>query len=79
MKRPLFSRPLSLALALTAAPLLSFAADHGDVPAAGNDPTADITDLYAWMSPDASTARVFLPAASPDPYKFFRNSLACSI
>ena len=60
MKRPLFSRPLSLALALTAAPFLSFAADHGDVPAAGNDPTADITDLYAWMSPDASKLNLVL-------------------
>lgn len=60
MKRPLFSRTLSLALALTAAPFLGFAADHGDVPAAGNDPTADITDLYAWMSPDASKLNLVL-------------------
>jgi hypothetical protein len=60
MKRPLFSRTLCLALALTAAPFVSFAADHGDVPAAGNDPNADITDLYAWMSPDASKLNLVL-------------------
>jgi uncharacterized protein DUF4331 len=60
MKRPLFSRTLSLALALTVAPIVGFAADHGDVPAAGNDPTADITDLYAWMSADASKLNLAL-------------------
>ena len=60
MKRPLFSRTLSLALALSVAPMVGLAADHGDVPAAGNDPTADITDLYAWMSPDASKLNLVL-------------------
>jgi len=30
------------------------AADHLDGPSATNDPAADITDLYAWMSSDAS-------------------------
>lgn len=30
------------------------AADHKDGPAVTNDPTADITDLYAWMSTDKS-------------------------
>ncbi len=49
-----------MTLALTVAPLLAFAADHGDVPAAGTDPTADITDLYAWMSPDASKLNLVL-------------------
>lgn len=49
-----------MTLALLAVPLLGFAADHGDVPAAGNDPTADITDLYAWMSPDASKLNLVL-------------------
>jgi hypothetical protein len=29
------------------------AADHADGPAASADPTADITDVLAWMSPDA--------------------------
>ncbi len=30
-----------------------FAADHADGPRATADPAADITDLFAWMSPDA--------------------------
>src|SRR5262245_55955976 len=29
------------------------AADHADGPAAKADPSADITDVFAWMSPDA--------------------------
>jgi len=36
----------------------SRSADHIDGPAASADPTADITDVFAWMSPDAQ--RVFL-------------------
>src|SRR5499427_2993316 len=30
-------------------------ADHVDGPAASADPAADITDVFAWMSPDAKT------------------------
>ena len=30
------------------------AADHADGPAASADPSADITDVFAWMAPDAS-------------------------
>jgi hypothetical protein len=30
----------------------SYAADHADGPAATASPAADITDVYAWMSPD---------------------------
>jgi hypothetical protein len=30
------------------------AADHADGPAASADPTADITDVFAWMSPDTN-------------------------
>jgi hypothetical protein len=30
------------------------ASDHGDGPAATADPAADLTDLYAWMSPDGA-------------------------
>src|SRR5215510_12115394 len=29
------------------------AADHADGPRASADPSADITDVFAWMSPDA--------------------------
>ena len=43
----------ALAVALFTAPL-AFAADHQDGPAATADPSADITDVFAWMSSDAS-------------------------
>jgi hypothetical protein len=36
----------------------SRSADHVDAPGASADPAADITDVFAWMSPDAQ--RVFL-------------------
>jgi hypothetical protein len=35
-------------------------ADHVDAPATTNEPGADITDLYTWMSPDAKTVRIAL-------------------
>jgi hypothetical protein len=52
MKRPI--RTLGVLLAVTVIPALVLAADHGDSPAAGFEPSADITDLYAWMSADAT-------------------------
>ena len=64
MKRPLILQTLSLVLAITGVPHWGFAADHGDVPAAGNDPTADITDLYAWMSADRSKLNLVLDVMS---------------
>src|SRR2546426_10440768 len=36
----------------------AWAADHADGPAAKADPSADITDVFAWMAPDAN--RVYL-------------------
>lgn len=73
MKRPL--QTFSVLLALASKSLTAFAADHGDAPAAANEPTADITDLYAWMSndttklnlvigvdPDAGSSDTFSPA-----------------
>ncbi|HVZ31520.1 MAG TPA: DUF4331 family protein [Polyangiaceae bacterium] len=66
MKRPL--QMLGVVLALAGTPLTSLAADHGDAPAAANEPTADITDLYAWMSGDASKVNLVLavdPNAGP--------------
>jgi hypothetical protein len=42
-----------LTAAAVAMPLASFAADHIDAPAATAEPTADITDVYAWMTEDA--------------------------
>jgi len=50
-----------IAVAILATLLLSQSsrsADHVDGPAASADPAADITDVFAWMSPDAQ--RVFL-------------------
>jgi hypothetical protein len=50
-----------IAIAILAMLLLSQSsrsADHVDGPAASADPAADITDVFAWMSPDAQ--RVFL-------------------
>ncbi len=44
------------AIALTVA--VATAADHADGPRASADPSADITDVFSWMSPDAQ--RIFL-------------------
>ena len=52
MKRYLPS--LSVLLAGSGVAFSVLAADHGDAPAAANEPTADITDLYAWMTDDSS-------------------------
>lgn len=52
MKRPL--RTLGIVLAL-GVPVAAIAADHLDSPTAdsNNEPSADITDVYAWMTADA--------------------------
>ena len=52
MKKPL--RTLGIVLAL-GVPVAAIAADHLDSPtaASNNEPSADITDLYAWMTADA--------------------------
>jgi Domain of unknown function (DUF4331) len=42
------------AIALTFVAVKLYAADHADSPAAAAAPDADITDVFAWMSPDAS-------------------------
>ena len=52
MKRNLYA--CAALAALLGAPLAK-AADHLDGPKASADPTADITDLFAWMSPAAKT------------------------
>jgi len=53
MIKPLRISGLVLALGL---PIAAFAADHLDSPTAqsSNEPAADITDLYAWMTSDAT-------------------------
>lgn len=43
----------AVGLACLALPFSSFAADHIDSPATAAEPTADITDVYAWMNDDA--------------------------
>ncbi len=45
---------------LTLSASAALAADHIDSPAAVADPAADITDLYAWMSPDAEKVNLVL-------------------
>jgi hypothetical protein len=55
------------ALLLAATPAL--AADHIDSPAATAEPTADISDLYAWMTPEADKVNLVLnvsPFATAD-------------
>lgn len=42
------------AMALAAGMGVASAADHIDGPQASADPAADITDVFAWMTPDAS-------------------------
>ncbi|MGF1467105.1 MAG: DUF4331 family protein [Sandaracinaceae bacterium] len=49
-----------IAMAVLAVPFAALAADHTDFPDATSDPTADITDLYAWTSDDAATVRLVL-------------------
>ncbi|MFT7578405.1 MAG: hypothetical protein ACI9MR_000063 [Myxococcota bacterium] len=49
---------LAIAALLGATPAI--AADHIDSPSAVDDPTADITDLYAWTNSDASKLNLIL-------------------
>ncbi len=56
-------RPLSYVVVAAMASALVVqvrAADHIDSPAAVSDPTADITDLYAWMSPDTQNLNLIM-------------------
>ncbi|MFN8392937.1 MAG: DUF4331 family protein [Bdellovibrionota bacterium] len=48
----------ALALFLPTQP--SYAADHVDGPRASADPSADITDVFAWMSPDAKNVNLVM-------------------
>jgi len=65
------------ALAAVLAPALALASSHREAPAISNDPAADNTDLYAWVSPDHSKLWVIAnwipfqePAGGPNFYKF---------
>jgi hypothetical protein len=49
-----------LVCAAFALPITSFAADHIDAPAATAEPSADITDVYAWMNDDADKLNLIM-------------------
>lgn len=51
---------LCAAVAVALVSPLTRAADHLDGPKASADPAADITDLFAWMSPDAKTVYLIM-------------------
>ncbi len=53
----------TLALFLSV-PMSAVAADHADSPAVSQDPSADITDVLAWMSPDAQKLNLVLNVPS---------------
>lgn len=50
---------IGIAAALSAG-LTAYAADHIDSPEAVGEPTADVTDLYAWMTSDASKVNLIM-------------------
>jgi hypothetical protein len=60
--RPLRTLGVVLTLGI---PIAALAADHGDAPSSAGEPTADITDLYAWMTSDATKLNLVL-AVNPD-------------
>ncbi len=70
-------RTLTIVAAAAALPLSVFAADHGDISSAGMEPTADITDIYAWMTDDASMLNLVMGVNSnAGPNAVFSNALA---
>lgn len=62
----LFDRILTSvgALALAAVPFVANAADHSDSPSVMSEPTADITDVYAWMNGDKLALVMNVPRAA---------------
>ncbi len=60
MKRPI--RTLGMLLGVSVIPFAGQAADHGDSPTAASsaEPTADITDLYAWQDNDKPNLNLVL-------------------
>ncbi|HEU5076629.1 MAG TPA: DUF4331 family protein [Polyangiaceae bacterium] len=52
-----------LGIAVLAMSIPALAADHVDSPAAIAEPTADITDVYAWMTEDAAMLNVIVNVA----------------
>ena len=50
------------------------AADHADGPAATADPTSDIDDVYAWMSPDAADLNLVMTIGRNVPSTFLLSN-----
>ena len=61
----MLSSRLAAAAIAAALPLVSVGFDHVDGPAVVADPGSDLTDLYAWMSPDGGKVQLVL-AVHPD-------------
>lgn len=62
---------LGVALAAGSATLWSLrAADHADGPATTAEPTADIDDVYAWMSPDTTDLNLVMTIGRDVPASF---------
>jgi len=64
-----FKQLTSVSLIALALPISALAADHTDSPSTTADPSADITDIYAWMTDDASKVNLVMnvqPFASSD-------------
>src|SRR5438067_11326974 len=72
----------ALALARGPAPQASRASSHREAPLISQDPTADNTDTYAFVSPDKPDTVTLLanwipgedPAAGPNWYTFSQNA-----
>jgi hypothetical protein len=54
------SRRFAVSLILSLASLPLSAADHADGPAATADPSADITDVFAWTSADGKSLNLVM-------------------
>ena len=69
---------IAAGLALTSGPDSSQAASHREAPLISQDPTADVTDLYAFVSPDKPNTVTLMadwipfeePSAGPNWYSF---------
>lgn len=75
MTKPRSARAAALAALLV--PALALGSSHREAPAISNDPAADNTDLYAWLSEDRSRLYVIAnwipleePAAGPNFHRF---------
>ncbi len=71
---------LLVALAAASIPTLASASSHREAPAVTEDPTADNTDLYAWVDTDKKVLTIVAnyipfeePAGGPNFYRFSNN------